>query len=123
MVAFIYTDFAANRDERTLVGGQIVMVDSSPMDWDTFTEKCVNLPIMESEFVAMTETSKNLVWFDRILHECRERQVIHDVGDKSRLHIDNQAAINFVNSPIENHHSKHMDAKLFCQGFDLSGSF
>lgn len=113
LVAYSDADFAANRDDRTSMGGQIVMLGNSPVDWRTFKEKCVSLSTMESEFVAMTETAKNLVWFDRILRECRSKQIIRDKGVNSILNVDNQAAIDFVKSPIENYRSKHIDVKLF----------
>lgn len=67
---------------------------------------------MESEFVAMTEAVKNLMWYDKILKECHERNIISNYT-KSLLHVDNQAAIDFVKSPIENYRSKHIDVKLF----------
>lgn len=113
LVAYSDADFAANRDDRTSVGGQIVMLDNSPVDWRTFKEKCVSLSTMESEFVAMTEAAKNLVWFDRIVQECRSKQISRDIGTSSTLNVDNQAAIDFVKSPIENYRSKHIDVKLF----------
>lgn len=113
LVVYSDADFAANRDDRTSVGGQIVMLDNSPVDWRTFKEKCVSLSTMESEFVAMTEATKNLVWYDRILRECRSRQIIRESDDKSILNVDNQAAIDFVRSPIESHRSKHIDVRLF----------
>lgn len=112
LITFSDADFAANRDDRTSIGGQIVMLDNSPIDWRTFKEKCVSLSTMESEFVAMTEAAKNLLWFDRILKECRSYKLIGGFL-KSVLNVDNQAAIDFVRSPIENHRSKHIDVKLF----------
>lgn len=89
------------------------MFDNSSIDWQTFKEKCVSLSKTELEFVALTEATKNLVWYDQILRECRNRRIIRASGDKAKLYVDNQAAIEFVRSPIENHRSKHIDVRLF----------
>jgi hypothetical protein len=106
-------DFAANRDDRTSIGGQIIFVDKSPIAWRTFKEKCISLSTMEAEFVAMTEAAKELLWFDRILNECITRKIVRSPKLKSILYVDNMAAIDFVNSPIENYKTKHIDVKLF----------
>lgn len=106
-------DFAANRDDRTSIGGQIVMLDKAPIDWRTFKEKCVSLSVMESEFVAMTEAVKNVVWFDRIRSECGREGVIPVSVRTPVMRADNQSAINFIKSPVENYRTKHIDVKLF----------
>lgn len=113
ITVFTDADFAANRDDRTSMGGQIVLLGKSPIAWRTFKEKCISLSTMEAEFVAMTEAAKELLWFDRILNECISKQVIHSPMQKSILYVDNMAAIDFVNSPIENYRTKHIDVKLF----------
>lgn len=111
----VYTDadFASNRDDRTSMGGQLILLGRSPIAWRSFKEKCVSLSTMESEFVAMTDASKELLWYQRILDECKTFKLLSGVRDKSVLLMDNMAAIDFVKSPIENHRSKHIDVKLF----------
>ncbi|GBO38410.1 Retrovirus-related Pol polyprotein from transposon TNT 1-94 [Araneus ventricosus] len=113
LVVYSDADFASNRDDRTSVGGQLIMLDNSPIEWRTFKQKCVTLSTMESEFVAMTEATRELIWFDRILIECFEHNVILGKPIQSTLFVDNMATIDFVKSPIENCRSKHIDVKLF----------
>lgn len=111
LIVFTDADFAANRDDRKSLGGQLVLLDNSPVDWRTFKEKSVSLSTMEAEFIAMTEASKNLVWFDRILTECSENLIFKN-KIKAILNMDNQSAIDFTKSPIENYRTKHMEVKL-----------
>lgn len=106
-------DFAANRDDRTSLGGQLVMLDASPIEWRTFKQKCISLSTMEAEFVAMTEASRELIWFDRVLAECYEKKLIFNTKLKPILYVDNMSTIAFVKSPRENYRSKHIDVKLF----------
>ena len=113
IVTYTDADFASNRDDRTSMGGQLVLLDSSPIAWRTFKEKCVSLSTMESEFVAMTEAAKEMLWFSRILDECVEKGIVRQGVEKSILYVDNMATISFVKSPIENYRTKHIDIKLF----------
>lgn len=113
LITYSDADFAANRDDQTSLGGQIVFLGNSPISWRTFKEKSVSLSTMEAEFIAMTEATKELLWFDRILGECYRKKIITGEGVKSVLYVDNRATIDFVRSPIENHRSRHIDVKLF----------
>lgn len=113
IVTFSDADFASNRDDRTSMGGQIVFLGSSPIMWRTSKQKSVCLSTMESEFVSMTDAVKELIWFDRILEECVKGKFLKGPKLNSLLYVDNQATIEFVKSPIENHRTKHIDVKLF----------
>ena len=68
---------------------------------------------MEAEFVALTDAAKEMLWFDRILNETINLKIISDIKSRSKLYVDNIAAIDFVKSQIENHRTKHIDVKLF----------
>lgn len=113
IITYSDADFAANRDDRTSLGGQLVLLNKSPIGWRTFKEKCVSLSTMEAEFVAMTEATKETIWFNRILTECFNRKILKGKLIKPILYVDNMATIDFVKSPIENYRSKHIDVKLF----------
>lgn len=113
LITYTDADFAANRDDRTSMGGQLVLIDKSPVAWRTFKQKTVSLSTMESEFIAMTEATKELVWFDRIINECFKKKILYGQKVKPNLLVDNMAAIDFIKSPIENYRTKHIDVKLF----------
>ena len=70
------TQTAANRDDRISLGGYILFVDRAPILWQTSKQKSVALSTMESEFMALTEASKELVWIIRILNECVDNKII-----------------------------------------------
>ncbi|GBM60394.1 Retrovirus-related Pol polyprotein from transposon TNT 1-94 [Araneus ventricosus] len=116
IVAFSDSDFAACRDDRVSMGGQIIFIGQAPIVWRTFKEKCISLSTMEAEFIALTEAAKEMTWFDRILGECCDRKIIEVIKEKPTLYVDNLAAIDFVKSPVENHRSRHIDVKLFFIG-------
>ncbi|GBN80378.1 Retrovirus-related Pol polyprotein from transposon TNT 1-94 [Araneus ventricosus] len=103
-------DFAANRDDRISIGGLILFIDNSPIIWKTFKQKCVSLSTMESEYVSLCESAKELVWINRIFKEFEILNVIK-TNVTSYLFCDNQAAIDFSKSPVENSRTKHIDVK------------
>ncbi|GBM85644.1 Retrovirus-related Pol polyprotein from transposon TNT 1-94 [Araneus ventricosus] len=110
---FSDSDFAACRDDRVSMGGQIIFIGQAPIVWRTFKEKCISLSTMEAEFIALTEAAKEMTWFDRILGECCDRKIVEVIKEKPTLYVDNLAAIDFVKSPVENHRSRHIEVKLF----------
>jgi hypothetical protein len=113
LIGYTDADFANNKDDRTSMGGMILFVDRVPISWRSNKQKSVCLSSMESEFVALTDASKELVWFQRILQECQIHKIFLIKQDTPLLLADNQASMDFSKSPIENHRSKHIDVKLF----------
>lgn len=113
IIAYSDADFAANRDDRTSMGGEFVLLGNSPVTWRTFKERCVSLSTMEAEFIAITEAAKATLFYDRVLGECFEKGIIKGSRVNATLYADNQAAIDFIRSPVENCRSRHIDVKLF----------
>ena len=70
-------DFAANRDDRISIGGTILFIDSSPIIWRTFKQKCVSLSTLEAEYVSLTESVKELTWILNIIKELFECKVLN----------------------------------------------
>lgn len=107
---FSDANYAANRDDRISIGGLILFIDDTPILWRTFKQKSVSLSTMEAEYVSLTEAAKELIWVTRVLKEFVTSKLI-SVTFNSNLFCDNQAAINFSKSPIENSRTKHIDIK------------
>ena len=68
---------------------------------------------MESEFIAITETAREIVWLENIFDQCVSIHIIKGPFPQCILHADDQAAIEFSSSPIENHRSKHINVRYF----------
>lgn len=113
LIAYSDADFANNRDSRVSMGGHIIFIDKVPIAWRSFKQKSVCLSSMESEFVSLTEASKEIIWYQRIFKECVNFNILSKNKNIPKLLVDNQASINFVNSPLENYRTKHIDIKLF----------
>lgn len=113
LITYSDADFASNRDDRTSMGGQILLLEKAPIAWKTNKQKSVSLSTMESEFVALTDAAKELLWFDRIIKECYDKKIFSEKNTQPKLLVDNMAAIDFLKSPIENYRTKHIDVKMF----------
>ncbi|GFX01419.1 retrovirus-related Pol polyprotein from transposon TNT 1-94 [Trichonephila clavipes] len=101
-------DFAANRDDRISMGGQFICLGNAPVTWRTFKEKSVSLSTMEAEFMRLVECIKGITWLDNIMNECASRDLVK-YANKPVLLADNQTAIDFLKSPIENYRTKHIE--------------
>ncbi|GIY43307.1 retrovirus-related Pol polyprotein from transposon TNT 1-94 [Caerostris darwini] len=98
------SDFASNRDDRVSIGGMILMIDKAPISWSAFKHKCVILSTMEAECISLSETAKEAIWIQNVINECK----ILDIKFSSQpvRYCDNQAAINFSHSSVENYRIK-----------------
>ena len=76
--------------------------------WKSSKQKCTALSSTESEYVALTEGVKELVWFANVLNELDSK----DKNAEPILYCDNQSAIYFSKNSIENLKTKHIDIKL-----------
>jgi hypothetical protein len=116
-------DFANNRDDRVSMSGLLLFVGNAPIVWRTSKQKCVTLSSMEAEYVAMSEAAKETIWITNIIKECRTLNLCK-MSFESVLLCDNQSAIEFSKSPIENARTKHIDVRLhFIRGLIYKRKF
>ena len=59
-----------------------IFLDKEPIHWKTFKQRVVSLSTMEAEFVAMVETTKEIIWLHNVLTECFECKII--TGNKEK---------------------------------------
>lgn len=62
---------------------------------------------MEAEYVTLTDAAKELIWIKNVL----ENKSLNLDLKECTLLCDNQAAISFSNSPVENLRTKHIHIK------------
>ncbi|GFU86079.1 retrovirus-related Pol polyprotein from transposon TNT 1-94 [Trichonephila clavipes] len=99
------SDFATNRDVRVSMGGFITFIDETPISWRTFKQKSVSLSTMEAEYVSLTEAAKEFIWLKNVI----DNKSLNLELSENVMFCDNQAAISFSKSPVENYRTKHID--------------
>ncbi|GFU83317.1 retrovirus-related Pol polyprotein from transposon TNT 1-94 [Trichonephila clavipes] len=101
------SDFATNRDDGVSMGGFITFIDETPISWRTFKQKSVSLSTMEAEYVNLTEAAKEFIWLKNVINN---KSLNLDLSENV-MFCDNQAAISFSKSPVENCRTKHTDVR------------
>ncbi|GFX93371.1 retrovirus-related Pol polyprotein from transposon TNT 1-94 [Trichonephila clavipes] len=98
------SDFATNRDDRVSMGGFITFIDETPA---AFKKKSVSLSTMEAEYVSLTEAAKEFIWLKNLINN----KSLNLELSENVMFCDNQAAISFSKSPVENYRTKHIDVR------------
>ncbi|GFS71166.1 retrovirus-related Pol polyprotein from transposon TNT 1-94 [Trichonephila clavipes] len=101
------SDFATNRDDRVSMGGFITFIDETPISSRTFKQKSVSLSTMEAEYVSLTEAAKEFIWLKNVI----DNKSLNLELSENVMFCDNQAAISFSKSPVENCRTKHIDVR------------
>lgn len=103
-----YSDanWGCNLTNRHSSSGYIIQFYGIPFVWKSAKQKCIALSSMESEFVSLTESVKELIWYFRIIDELNVCKISTPIQ-----FCDNQAAIYFSKNNQESIKTKHIDIK------------
>ena len=83
-----YTDsgWGADRDKRWSPGGFVLTLCGGAVLWKTRKQDIVALSTMEAEYIALTETSKEVIWMRRLFHQIENRDFKTSSTDMQRSH-------------------------------------
>jgi hypothetical protein len=105
-------------DTRRSTSGLVIMMGGGPVSWRSHRQKTIAQSSCESEYMALTETGKELVWLRGLLEELGVSDWVKAssvmVGKKEpsndwlNLNGDNQGSIALANRPLINGNSKHI---------------
>lgn len=105
LIGYSDSDFASDVDTRKSTTGYIFKMNGGPITWSSQKQKTVALSTTEAEFVAASESAKEILWL---------QQIMADLGDSFKcvtLYVDNQSAIRLINNPVYHKRTKHIDVK------------
>jgi len=80
-------------------------MESEAVSWGSRLQKIVALSTREVEYVAATETCKELIWLIDFMKELDKEKVTPS------LHSDSQSVIDLTNNPIYHDRTKHIDVR------------
>jgi hypothetical protein len=107
LLAFSDSDFTGDADDRRSTTGNIFILNGGPVSWRSQKQKCVALSTAESEYIAASMATKEVVWLRRLLMEIGCQQ-----NNSTPLFCDNQSAIRLVYNPEFHQRTKHIDVKF-----------
>ena len=97
------SDWAANPDDRKSITGYVLFLANSPVSWLTRRQKTVALSSTEAEYMARSDTTRQISWIKSLLGE------IGFTIPKVPLYCDNQGAIFLATNPAQEQRSKHIE--------------
>ena len=118
LVGFSDADHAGCPDTRRSHSGYIVKVNGTAVAWVSKRQKCVTLSSCESEYIAVCECAKQIVWMRRLLKELGKEQ-----KGTTSIFCDNQAAKALTENPIHHDRTKHIDMKYHYTRDLVEGGF
>lgn len=104
----VYTDadFAGDVQTRRSTSGNLFMLGSSTIAWQSQRQSTVSLSSCEAEYISAAESVKGIIWFKRLLQEITNNECIQPI-----LYIDNQSAIRLVKNAEFHKRTKHIDVR------------
>ena len=106
-----YSDanWAGDMDTRRSTTGYVVMLNNGAIAWKSRRQPTVALSTMESEYMALTDATKELVWVKSLLAELGYSN--GKSNDPTDLFSDNQGAIALAKNPVSHSRAKHIDIR------------
>jgi len=113
ITAYSDADYGSDRVTRRSMSGYVVRMGENAISWKCKKQSLVATSTMESELVALAETTKEILWTKHILEELKvENETV------PLVYCDNQAAMQVASHPTNHDKSKHIDIKnLFMRDY------
>ena len=78
------------------------MLGDAVISWRTQKQQSVAVSTTEAEYMALSLTSRQAVWYEHILNQIGHSTDIN-------LYCDNQSGINIAENPVHHQRTKHID--------------
>jgi hypothetical protein len=104
-------DWAGDVDTRRSTTGYVVMLNNGAVAWKSRRQPTVALSTMESEYMALTEATKELKWIRTFLAELDNSNAESSGNSSTDLFSDNQSAIALAKNPVSHARAKHIDIR------------
>lgn len=108
-------DFSGDPSTSRSTSGSLIRLSSGPVCWRSHLQRDVVLSTTEAEYLAATETCRQLQWVKSLLVElCLQERVVGSIC--TNLYVDNQSAISLVKNHDNHKRSKHIALRNhFCR--------
>lgn len=107
--AYVDSDWGGNLEDRHSCSGFVTFLAGAPVSWATKKQKCVALSTMESEYIALSEVMKEIVYLRGLLKHMKQSKF---VSKGTQIFCDNQSAISLCMNNIYHARSKHIDIRF-----------
>lgn len=105
--AYTDADFAGDPATSRSTSGSLIRIGSGPVCWRSRLQSNVVLSTTEAEYLAATETCRQLAWVKSLIQELQLQDMIEG-AKRTTLFVDNQAAISLIKNHDNYKRSKHI---------------
>ena len=102
---FVDADLAGDVDSRKSTTGYVYTLGGIVVSWSSTLQKVVALSTTKVEYVAVLESTKEIVWLQSFLKE------LGKLNGKGTLYSDSQSAIFLAKNPAFHFRTKHIQIK------------
>jgi hypothetical protein len=111
VVGWLYSDYASDIGERRSRTGHVFMLNGAAVSWKSQRHQTVALSTAEAEYMALTATTQEAMFFKQLLQEFHQ-----DSGSPITIHEDNQSCIALNKNGMTTGRGNHMDVRYhFCR--------
>ena len=103
-------DYAGDLVDRRSVTGHIFLLNSGAITWNSTKQRSISTSTTESEYIALSEASKQAQWLRALLRELQRTQYLSK-SLSVPIYSDNQACITLSKDPISHKRTKHIDIR------------
>ena len=110
LIVSCYTDagFITDPDDFKSQSGYVFILNGSAVDWKSSKQKTVADSMMEAEYVAASEASKEVVWIKQFLEDLG---VVPSAMDPVEIYWDNSGVVAQAREPSSHHKTMHIQCK------------
>lgn len=108
--AFSDANWAEDREDRKSNSGYYCSVNGGAISWSCIRQNVIAMSSTEAEYVALSETCKEVVWIKRIAQELNI-----EIPDSITIYTDSQNSISMINNhDVQkfSNRTKHIDTKF-----------
>ena len=104
--AYSDADWAGDRDDRKSRSGCAIFLGQNLVSWKSKRQKCTAQSTSESEYIALSEAGKEIVWLRSLLQELGLEQ-----KEPTVIWEDNTICIHTATNPVTTDRQKHIDIR------------
>ena len=118
-IGFTDSDYAGDKTNRKSTSGYVFTLCEVAISWKARQQSSIALPTTETEYVAATETCKELIWLNSLFNDLSVPALLGGSGFNGPsadpmppiLYIHNQAALSLARNPSHHSRTKHIDVR------------
>lgn len=105
--AYSNAAFAGDPESTRSTTGSLIRIASGPVSWKSHLQRVVVLSTTEAEYLAATETCRQLQWVKSLIYELGFQDKIEGAL-RTNLYVDNQSTISLIKNHDNHKRSKHI---------------